>query len=63
VVIESTGPWSVAQRTGNVYDLAPDDQRFLVGMTPVAPEVGGAAAPSVVLVNNFFEELRARVPE
>ena len=39
------------------YDVSPDDQRFLMaGIT-------GASAPQAILVQNFFEALKARVPK
>ncbi len=43
------------------YDVAPDDQRFLMGRSF---EAGGGddGAPVFTLVQNFFEELKARVP-
>ena len=44
------------------YDISPDGQRFVMISTNVAfPTADGPAAePSVVLVENFFEELRQR---
>ena len=50
--------------TGNTYDVAPDDQRFLVatqGRVDGSEEDGDLGAETV-LVQNFFEELKARVP-
>ena len=41
-----------------VYDVAPDDQSFLM-TRPVDTET---AATSVILVQNFFEELKRQVP-
>jgi len=38
------------------YDVSPDDQRFIM-LRPV----GGDAGRELILVQNFFEELRARV--
>ena len=50
-----TGPYQ------NFYDIAPDDQRFLMGRR-YAGEGDDGGTPSFVLVQNFFEELKARVP-
>ena len=38
------------------YDVNPDDERFMM----IRP-VGGGAQSELILVQNFFEELRARV--
>ncbi len=40
-----------------VHDVAPDDQRFLM-LRGVNFEEGG---PELILVENFFEELKAKV--
>jgi serine/threonine-protein kinase len=46
---------------GVVYDVAPDDQRFL--MARDVPAAGtDVTGPRTILVNNFVEEIRARVP-
>ncbi len=46
---------------GRTYDVAPDGQQFLM-----IKESGGtedtSAAPTIVLVQNWFEELRRLVP-
>jgi serine/threonine-protein kinase len=45
------------------YDVAADGQRFLMLRRPVATSTGGeAVAPKIVLVENFFEELKRLVP-
>ena len=46
----------------NFYDVAPDDERFLMGRTYQGggPEDDGGG-PTMVLVQNFFEVLKARV--
>ena len=41
-----------------MYDVTPDDQRFV--MLRIGAEV--AAAAEVILVTNFFEELKRLVP-
>ena len=48
-------------REDRVYDVSPDDQRFLM-TRPIGAEEGGERSASVILVQNFFEELKARVP-
>ncbi len=48
---------------GVFYDRAPDDQRFLVAGIVDDTSDGEDAPPSVVLVNNFVEELKRLVPE
>ena len=41
------------------YDVTPDDQRFVfVGPADIA---GGESARALILVENFFEELKAKV--
>ncbi|MDX1646428.1 MAG: hypothetical protein R3304_04735, partial [Longimicrobiales bacterium] len=42
------------------YDVAPDDQRFVMYSYNTSDTDGGD--PDVVLVENFFQELRARAP-
>ena len=43
------------------YDITPDDQRFvMIGTVGAATDQD--AGPASVLVTNFFEELKARVP-
>ena len=43
------------------YDVALDDQRFLMGRRLEGDALGGGA-PNLILVQNFFEELKERVP-
>ena len=45
---------------GNFYDITSDDQRFLM-VRPYEGE-GEAASTEVIVVENFFEELKERVP-
>ena len=40
-----------------MYDVTPDDERFIM-----IRRVGGASANKLILVQNWFEELKARVP-
>jgi serine/threonine-protein kinase len=53
-----TGPY-FAVLNGRTYDVAPDGERFLM-----IKEIGSAAdaAPQIIVVENWFEELKARVP-
>ncbi len=63
VLFESPGAWSGSGLTGNRYDIAPDDQRFLIATVGrVDGGQDGDAGPARVLVNNFFEELKRMVP-
>ena len=45
----------------NFYDVALDDQRFLMGRRLEGDALGGDA-PNLILVQNFFEELKRLVP-
>ena len=46
----------------NFYDVAPDDERFLMGRNYQADGAeDGGGGPTLVLVRNFFEELTERV--
>ncbi len=55
------GNYFTGELTGRTYDVAPDGQRFLM-----ITEGGGAedtsAAPTIIVVQNWFEELRRLVP-
>ena len=44
------------------YDVALDDQRFLMGRMYQGGGGESGAAPRYILVQNFFEELKERVP-
>ena len=45
----------------NYYDVALDDQRFLMGRR-LESDALGADAQKLIIVQNFFEELKERVP-
>ena len=47
---------------GRRYDLAPDGERFVVRKIGGAQATGGAAFDGLIFVENWFEELKARVP-
>ncbi len=65
VLFEASPQWEVGNLNGVYFDVHPDDQRFLIASRDIVGtgEEDGPTPPAVVLVNNFFEELRARVPE
>jgi hypothetical protein len=57
--------WAGSAQTSTVFDVAPEGRRLLVGIPPSSDAgTGGDAglAPSRILVNNFFEELKQAVP-
>jgi hypothetical protein len=58
-VQEKPGLWS-ERRVGGIFDLAPDGRRFAV-ITPVK-ESETPPSSHLVIVPNFFDELRRRVP-
>ncbi len=49
-------------RASRRFDIAPDGQRFLMVKPGGAPTDDATAAPELVLVQNWFEELKQRVP-
>ena len=51
-----------AGRGTDFYDVAPDDQRFLMARSYQQEAVSNATGPRYVLVQNFFEELKRLVP-
>ena len=53
-------PEYAAFEADDFYDVSPDGERFLM-VRPV-PEGGDEAKSRYILVQNFFEELKARVP-
>ncbi len=53
-------PGYLTQDSSNFYDVALDDQRFLMVRTYAGE--GEAAATEVIVVENFFEELKEQVP-
>ena len=61
----STAPYLMSICCGIVpYDVHPDTGRFLMIANPAAPSdaAGDASAPHIVVVLNWFEELKQRVP-
>ena len=62
LLFESPGGWSGSALFGVPYDVADGDERFLIPLLAGSAGGDGAAAPSLVLVNNFFEELTRLVP-
>jgi serine/threonine-protein kinase len=64
VLFQSDLSWLFMNLTRVLYDVAPDDQHFLIGAVVQATSGStddGPPPPSVVLVNNFVEELKRRV--
>ena len=55
------GPYLPEIPNGRQYDLAPDGQRFL--MVKEGAATGDTSTPSqIIVIENWFEELKARVP-
>jgi eukaryotic-like serine/threonine-protein kinase len=52
----------VPNLTRGWYDVALDDQRFLMSRSAQFGNDATASQPELILVQNFFEELKARVP-
>ena len=53
------GPYATGgPRSTRTYDVSPDGQRFLM----VKQLASQAAAPQIIVVQNWFEELRRLVP-
>ena len=46
---------------GRMYDVSPEGRRFLM-IKSSNSAVNDAAPPRIILVQNWFEELRQRVP-
>ena len=55
--------WLALNLSGTVYDVALDDQRFMVAAIVATGGDDAPPAPRFILVNNFFEELKRLVPE
>ena len=53
--------WSTATTTNSFYDVSSDGERFLM-VRPYADDTRDEASAGWVLVRNFFEVLKARVP-
>lgn len=63
VLFQSDPSWLFINLTGVLYDVAPDDQHFLIGavVQTTSGSTDDGPLPSVVLLNNFVEELKRRV--
>jgi serine/threonine-protein kinase len=63
-LFEGDADWWRSDITGHRFVVAPDGQRFLMARTMPAPAQDDEEQARVraVLVNNFIEELKARVP-
>jgi hypothetical protein len=49
-----------APLVGRTFDVSPDGKKFL--MLKAAPEVKAPAQSSIIVVQNWIEELKRRVP-
>ncbi len=47
---------------GRNFDVTADGQRFLMVLPAEQADTGEAVRPQIVIVENWFEELRQRVP-
>jgi len=62
-LFEGDADWMSGGITGHIFVVAPDGQRFLMARTMPAPgQDNEQARVRAVLVNNFIEELKAKVP-
>ena len=62
VLFESPG-WSGSAAWGEPFEVAQDDERFIVITNATSTDGETPAGPPFVLVNNFIEELNRLVPE
>ena len=56
VVLFDPSGWRVGSPKRTYYDVSPDDQRFIM-----VRNVGGMDDAEIILIENFFEELRRKV--
>ena len=61
-VVVVKGPYAVALNAGRHYDVSPDGQRFLLLVDAPAPDGQKAEVPEMRFVQNWTEELKAKVP-
>jgi serine/threonine-protein kinase len=54
--------WTGSAQFGESYEIAPDDEGFIIAVSGGSSLGEGDARSRVVLVNNFMEELKRRVP-
>ena len=57
----TVGPEYVLDGARDIYDVAPDDQRFLMGRAYTGSG-SSSGSPRFILVQNWFEELKRLVP-
>jgi serine/threonine-protein kinase len=50
----------LAPQNGRTYDVSPDGKRFL--MIKAGPEIEAPVQASIIVVQNWLEELKRRVP-
>jgi len=61
-VVVVKGPYAVALNAGRHYDVSPDGQRFLLLVDAPTSEGQKAELPEMRFVQNWAEELKAKVP-
>ena len=52
----------IAERTARTYDISRDGQRFLMITEHAGSSDGSAPLASMIVMQNWFEELKAKVP-
>lgn len=53
----------LTESSGTPWDISPDGKRFLMIKPPeAAPSTESAERPKIIIVTNWFEELKQRVP-
>jgi eukaryotic-like serine/threonine-protein kinase len=56
------GPYAAPKNTGRHYDVSSDGKRFLLLKDVPAPDGQKAAAPEILLVQHWVEELNGKMP-
>jgi hypothetical protein len=51
-----------APQVGRNYDVSPDGKRFLMIKEGPPADASGTPPPQLIVVQNWFEELKQRVP-
>jgi hypothetical protein len=59
-IFDNTYAWTVPGFVNRSYDISADGRRFLAIKPPAAEQTG--APTSLIIVQNWFEELKRRVP-
>ena len=61
-LFEGPAAWAGSAWFGEPFEITPDDSRFLIALSGASSPVAGAPRSRVVLMNNFMEEVKRRVP-